>query len=275
MGQNRSLLFFGLALLLALATSIVAYNWFQNQGPAPQIKKVVKYEGTPIVVASVDVPWGTPLAKGMIRLVNYPNEHLPEGRFTELEALKGRVILSPLKRHEPVLESKLAPLDIKTGGVVGVLHPGMRAMAVRVNDVVGLPGFIKPGDRVDIMVTMANAGKGERITKTVLENTLVLATGTQMERTGPNEKPRAVKVFTFEVSLEEAEKLALASTDGKLRIALRSPVNSEPELTTGATPKSLLSSYQSSASTSVSNKKWAKREKVELIIGPKRKVFRF
>ncbi len=274
MGQNRSFLFFGLAFGLALVVAIMAYNWFQSKAPVPQVKKVVKYEGTPIVVAGVDVPWGTPLTKGMIRLVNYPNEHLPEGRFTEIEALKGRIVIGHLKRHEPILESKLAPLDIKTGGVVGVLHPGMRAMAVRVNDVVGLPGFIKPGDRVDIMVTLANVGKSERITKTVLENTLVLATGKQMERTGPDEKPRAVKVITFEVSLEEAEKLALASTEGKLRLALRSPVNSEPELTKGATPKSLLSSYKSSASNR-GGKKWAKREKVELITGDKRKVLRF
>ena len=97
-----------------------------------------------------------------------------------------------------------------------------RAMAVRVNEVVGLPGFIKPGDRVDIMVTLKNPKRGKgKITKTVLENTLVLATGTQMERKGPGEKPTPVKVITFEVSLKDAEKLALASTEGKLRLALQ------------------------------------------------------
>ena len=276
MFQNRSFLFLSLAVLLAFGTSIMAYSWFQNQAGVPQIKKIVKFEGVPIVVASADLPWGTPLTKEMVRVVNYPSEHLPEGRFTEMEPLAGRVVLTHLRRNEPILESKLAPLDIKTGGVVGVLHPGMRAMAVRVNEVVGVSGFLKPGDRVDIMATLRNGKKKEKITKTVLENTLILATGTQMERKGPGEKPKAVKVITFEVSLEEAEKLALASTEGKLRLALRSPLNTEPELTHGATPKHLLASYRKAVRrTPPAKKRRASRETVELIHGSSRKYFKF
>lgn len=274
MFQSRSFLFLGLAVLLAFGTSILAYNWFQNQAPAPQIKKIVKFEGVPIVVASRDLPWGTPLTQKMVRVVNYPSEHLPEGRFTEIESLAGRVVLTHLRRNEPVLESKLAPLDIKTGGVVGVLHPGMRAMAVRVNEVVGVSGFLKPGDRVDIMATLKNGKKDEKITKTVLENTLILATGTQMERKGPGEEPKAVKVITFEVSLEEAEKLALASTEGKLRLALRSPLNTEVELTQGATSKHLLSSYRKAVRRTPAKKR-AARETVELIHGSTRKYLKF
>ncbi|MDT7041001.1 Flp pilus assembly protein CpaB [Candidatus Nitronereus thalassa] len=275
MVRNRSLLFFGLAILLAFGTSIMAYNWFQNQTPAPQVKKIVKFEGTPIVVASADLPWGTPLTKEMVRVVNYPAEHLPEGRFENIDMLPGRVVLTHLKRNEPILESKLAPLDIKNGGVGGVLHPGMRAMAVRVNEVVGVSGFLKPGDRVDIMVTLQNRGKREKITKTVLENTLILAAGTQMERKGPGEKPRAVKVITFEVSLEEAEKLALASTEGKLRLALRSPINTEPELTKGATTQNLLSSYRAASRAPVAKRRAISRDKVELIKGTNRKYLSF
>jgi len=274
MVRNRSLLFFGLAILLALGTSIMAYNWFQNQTPAPQVKKIVKFEGTPIVVASADLPWGTPLTKEMVQVVNYPSEHLPEGRFAEIDSLPGRIVLTHLKRNEPILESKLAPMDIKTGGVGGVLHPGMRAMAVRVNEIVGVSGFLKPGDRVDIMVTLQNGRKKEKITKTVLENTLILAAGTQMERKGPGEKPKAVKVITFEVSLKEAEKLALASTEGKLRLALRSPINTEPELTKGATSKNLLSSYRAAVRSPVAKRR-ASRDKVELINGTDRKYLKF
>ncbi len=275
MVRNRSLLFFGLAILLALGTSIMAYNWFQNQTPAPQVKKIVKFEGTPIVVASADLPWGTPLTKEMVRVVNYPSEHLPDGRFVAIDTLPGRVVLTHLKRNEPILESKLAPLDIKNGGVGGVLHPGMRAMAVRVNEIVGVSGFLKPGDRVDIMATLQNGSKREKITKTVLENTLILAAGTQMERKGPGEKPKAVKVITFEVSLEEAEKLALASTEGKLRLALRSPINTEPELTKGATTKNLLSSYRAKVPSPAIKKRAARRDQVEMITGTNRKYIKF
>ena len=278
MFRNRSFLFFGLAGVLALVTSILAYNWFQDQKPAPQVKKAVKTEGIPIAVASVDIPWGTPLTKEMFRLVAYPKAHLPEGRFEKMEGLNGRVVLTHLKRNEPILESKLAPTDVKTGGVVGVMHPGMRAIAVRVNDVVGLPGFVKPGDRVDIMATLKGQGrKRGQITKTVLENVLVLATGTQMERKGPGEKPHPVKVITFEVSLPEAEKLALASSEGKLRLALRSPVNTEPEYTTGATTDSLLTSFRAKSETRTVQKKrrTVAKDKVELITGSDRKVLRF
>ncbi len=149
-------------------------------------------------------------------------------------------------------------------------------MAVRVNEVVGVSGFLKPGDRVDIMATLRNGKKKEKITKTVLENTLILATGTQMERKGPGEKPKAVKVITFEVSLEEAEKLALASTEGKLRLALRSPLNMEPELTEGATPKNLLASYRKAVRrTPPAKKRRVSRETVELIHGSSRKYFKF
>lgn len=276
MFRNRSFLFFGMAVVLAFVTSIMAYNWFQNQKPAPKIKKVVKTEGIPIAVASVDIPWGTPLTKEMVRLVAYPATHLPEGKFEDLELLKSRVVLTHLKRNEPILESKLAPEDVKNGGVVGVMHPGKRAIAVRVNQVVGLPGFVKPGDRVDIMATLKNSGKKGKITKTILENTLVLATGTQMERKGPGEKPRPVKVITFELSLKEAEKLAHASIEGKLRLALRSPVNTEPELTKGATSKSLLASYRPySPKRVVKKKKVQKKNRVELITGSKKKYIKF
>jgi len=126
------------------------------------------------------------------------------------------------------------------------------------------------------MVTTTHPKKREQITKTVLENLLVLATGTQMERKGPGEKPKPVKVFTFEVSLEEAEKLALASSSGKLRLALRSPLDSEPHLTRGATPSSLLASYQAGPKrVSVKRRPRSKRERVELITGIKKEILKF
>ena len=189
MFRNRSMLFFALAIGLGLVTTVMTYNWLQEQTPEP-VKQFLNPKGSKIAVASADVPWGTSLTAEMVRLVEYPTAHLPAGHFTDVESLKGRVVLIHLQRHEPILEAKLAPEDVKHGGVLGVMNPGNRAMAVRVNEVVGLPGFVKPGDRVDIMATLKNPKRGKgKITKTVLENTLVLATGTQMERKGPGEKP--------------------------------------------------------------------------------------
>jgi pilus assembly protein CpaB len=203
-------------------------------------------------VASADIPWGTPLADKTIRVIMYPEEGVPAGSFKDPASLNGRVVLANLKKNEPILESKLAPIDLKTGGVSAVMDPTKRAMAVKVNEIVGLPGFVQPGDRVDVMATFEDprgkkksdgSTRGE-VTKVVLENTLVLATDTQMERADGEEKPTPVKVITLEVSLEEAEKLAMAENGGKLRLALRSPLNPEVKKTKGADFKDLMSSHQ-------------------------------
>ena len=274
MFQNRPGVFLGLAVGIALVTAILAYNWFQKQRqqvPQPVEQKVVTVEGVPIAVASADMAWGTPISKEMIREVPFPQESLPVGHFKKLEDLKGRVLLAPVKRNEPILESKLAPVDIKSGGVVAVLDPEKRAMAVKVNEVVALPGFIKPGDRVDVMVTFSDGKKGQ-ITKTVLENMRVLAIGTQMERAPEGEKPVPVKIITFEVSLIEAEKLAMASNGGQIRLALRSPLNPDTKKTRGATFKDLKASFQLAPPKKAKKKK---RDRVEVIKGNAKSVLKF
>ncbi|MGD9728096.1 MAG: Flp pilus assembly protein CpaB [Nitrospiraceae bacterium] len=216
-----------------------------------------------------------------MKTVQYPDGGVPVGAFKNSDELKGRVILSNLKKNEPILESKLAPISVKTGGVAAVMDPSKRAMAVKVNEVVGLPGFVQPGDRVDVMATFEDPrdkgkdgqGRKAEITKVVLENTLVLATDTQMERADGDEKPTAVKVITLEVSLDEAEKLAMAENGGKLRLALRSPLNPDVLKTTGADFRDLLTSHQ----TIPPRSKVAKKQgiQVEVIKGTNRKTMRF
>ena len=119
-------------------------------------------------------------------------------------------------------------------------------MSVKVDDVIGVAGFIKPGDRVDVMVTIESTSgrRDNSISKMILENVKVLAAGTQMERKGKDEEPKPVQVITVEVEVEEAEKLALASTQGRLRLALRNPLNKEHVLTHGANVGALLSSFR-------------------------------
>ena len=262
MGQKRPLLFLGAAIGIALVTTVLIYQWLQGQqGTEPEVQPVVEIEGSEIAVASADVPWGTPLTDEFIRFVPFPEDTLPVGHFKKAEDLKGRVVLANLKKNEPIMESKLAPVDVVTGGVSAVMDPQKRAMAVKVNEVVGLPGFVKPGDRVDVMVTFVRPGqtKDPQITKVVLENSLVLATGTQMERVD-EEEPKAVKVITLEVTLEEAEKLAMAENGGKIRLALRSPLNPEIKKTRGAKFSDLMTSYQLAP-------KRSKRTSVEVIKG--------
>jgi len=272
MGQKRPLLFLSAAIGIALVTTVLIYQWLQGQqGSEPEAQAVVEIAGSEIAVASSDVPWGTPLTDEFIRFVEYPEDVLPVGHFKKNEKLKGRVVLANLKKNEPIMESKLAPIDVTTGGVSAVMDPQKRAMSVKVNEVVGLPGFIQPGDRVDVMVTFERPGgskTNKKITKVVLENSLVLATGTQMERID-GEEPKAVKVITLEVTLEEAEKLAMASNGGKIRLALRSPLNAEIRKTRGAKFSDLMTSYQ------LAPKKRSKRTRVEVIKGKDKSVRSF
>jgi len=279
MGQKRPLIFLGIAVVLALATTVMVYQWLQGQqGQESETPEVVMAEGISVAVAIHDIAWGTPLTTRSVRLVAYPEEALPVGHFKEADLLNGRVVLANLKKYEPILESKLAPLDVQTGGVSAVMDPSKRAMAVKVNDIVGLPGFVHPGDRVDVLATFANPrGKDgeDRITKVVLENTLVLAAGTHMERVKDedgNIKPTPVKVITLEVTLAEAEKLAMAENGGKLRLALRSPLNPDVEKTRGATFKDLKASHQLKP---LRKKGFKPKTRVEVINGTKRMTLKF
>jgi pilus assembly protein CpaB len=247
----------GLAVLLALFTSAWLYNWLEHQRTSLKSTEpqVVSLPTKMVAVATVDLSWGTTLTANMIKLVAFPSESLLEGYCSTVESVKGRVLTTSIKANEPILDAKLTPLDVKQGGMAVVTQPEKRAMAVRVDDVVGVAGFINPGNRVDVLVTLQQSPPQ---TKTVLQNVLVLAIGTQMEPPGngtkPREatqmeppgngtKPREVRVITVEVTLEEAEKLALAAHEGKVTMALRNYANTQPILTSGATLSTLVNSY--------------------------------
>lgn len=246
MKQYRPLAFFGVALVLGLVTSLLVFTWLQNEKNRLMAAPIPISQNVQVLVANSDLPWGTKLTPEMMQLMEFVPGTVPEGHFTSAEVAKDRVLLVDLKRNELLLESKLAPVGMASGGVAGVTDPNKRAMAVKVDDVIGVAGFIKPADHVDVMVTIEPpGGKLENsIAKMILENVKVLAAGTQMERKGKDEEPKQVQVITVEVDVDEAEKLALASTQGRLRLALRNPLNKEHVLTKGANVGALLSSFR-------------------------------
>jgi pilus assembly protein CpaB len=277
MKRYRPLAFFGVALVLGLVTSILVFSWLQNEknrllaAPLPLTKNVE------VLVANADLAWGTKLAPEMMQLQEVPPGAIPEGTFASLDAIKNRVLLVDIKRNELLIESKLAPLGTTTGGVAAITDVNKRAMSVKVDDVIGVAGFIKPADRVDVMVTIEpTPGKPEStIAKTILENVKVLAAGTQMERKGKDEEPKQVQVITVEVDAEEAEKLALASTQGRVRLALRNPLNSERVLTKGANVGALLSSYRPKQAAKPKVEGGDGTVRIELIKGDVRKEVKF
>jgi pilus assembly protein CpaB len=243
MKRSQPFILFGLAVCMALVTSVLAYNWLQRQPKV--VEKVIGSQTEMVAVAGSDLFWGTKLTPEHIKLVSFPTGSLPEGRFSTVETLQDRVLVSHVKANEPILESKLAPREVTAGGVAAVTRLEKRAMAVKVDDVVGVAGFINPGNHVDVLVTIQQSSQqSPPETKTVLQNVLVLATGPDLDRKGKEEKPSSVKVITLEVTPEEGEKLALAATEGKIVLALRNQLNETAVLTKGATIPSLLSSYR-------------------------------
>jgi pilus assembly protein CpaB len=240
MGNWRAVIPIFLSFAIAVAGSILLYKWINSRQAPKEIVKV-EAEAVPVAVAALDLPWGTKLKPEMVKTVPFLKESLPPGYFSSYDALKDRVLITPVKLNEPIGEHKLAPTDVTTGGVSAVLKPGTRAIAVKGDKVIGISGFVNPGNRVDVIVTVSDPNSNDVKSKVILEDLLILATGTQIQKNEKGE-PMPVDVYTLEVTPEQAEKLALASTQGKLQFALRNLTDSEDIHTEGATIAKVLNS---------------------------------
>lgn len=240
MGIWKAILPIILAVFIAFIGGVFTYNWVKRQIGPPKVAP--EKETVMIASAAIDLPWGTKITKEQLRLVPYLKDTLPPGYFSELNQLEGRVTVQPLKANEPVLETKLAPVTVTAGGMAAVVKTGKRAIAVKGDKVIGLAGLIRPGNIVDVLVSIEDPRDKKQVTKVILENILVLATGAEIQRNEKGE-PSPVDVFTLEVTPEEGEKLALAATEGKLQLALRNAMDTEIVLTDGATVPETLESY--------------------------------
>jgi len=265
MARTRVFLPLLIALVFAVVGAVIAYKWAQTQKPHQATRASASGDIVNVAVAAAAIPWGTKLSSENIQMKAFLSKSLPAGCFTDPAALAGRVVTVPLETGDIILKSFLAATDVKAGGVAAVVTPGNRAIAVRGDKVVGLAGLIKPGDRVDVLVTI-NDRKGRKkkgaITKVVLENILVLAAGPQMQKGDKGESP--VDVYTLEVTPEDAERLALASNEGKLHFALRNATDTDIVLTKGATVNETLDSYRGRSATPEPHRPRASRRKVSV-----------
>jgi pilus assembly protein CpaB len=184
------------------------------------------------VVASKSVALGMILTPDMIKTVPWPADHAMPGGFDGPADVIGRGVTSALVENEPIIESKLAPRGAG-GGMVTTIPAGMRAMSVRVNDVSGVAGFAVPGTRVDVVVTVRT--DRESLSRTVLSNIQVLTAGTKFDvDKSKDNTPIPTAVVTLLVTPSDAEKLALATTQGQIVLALRNPLDAAATETTGA-----------------------------------------
>jgi pilus assembly protein CpaB len=213
-----------------------------------------------VVVAAFDIPIATELTEAQLKIVDWPMNSVPEGTFTEIPKLVGRTVQTSMVKGEAVLESRLA--DENAGrGLAAILGEGTRAMAVKVDQVVGVAGFVQPADYVDVITVMrpdeeTKRGLGnnaDRVSKIILQNIKVLAIGEQMVSTASN-KPVKVSVVTLEVHPEEAEKLALASRHGEIQLTMRSRIDQDSVPTAGVTPIALLSPDEGTQRTTAAAK---------------------
>ena len=197
-----------------------------------------------VVVAKVDIPVGSRIIPEQLTVAQFPANVTPEGALSKIDdKLVGRVVVASISPRDPVTEAKLAPVGA-AGGLSSIIPEGYRAMTVAVNDVVGVSGFIMPGTLVDIVVVITppkGTGNEEMISKIVLQNIKVLASGQNIDKPkNDREVERAIRAVTLQVTPEQAEKLALASSEGKLQLVMRNSVDQADEQTNGANKRTLL-----------------------------------
>jgi pilus assembly protein CpaB len=195
-----------------------------------------------VAVAKVSIPLGTKIIAEQIMMVQFPKESTPDGTFASAEKLVGRVAVTNIGAREPITEARLAP-EGTAGGLSAVIPEGYRAMTVKVDDVVGISGFIMPGTLVDIVVVIEpaeNTGRQNPISKIVLQNIKVLANGQNIDKPEDQREANSVKAVTLQVLPEQAEKLALAANEGKLQLVMRNSTDQGDEETKGITKRDLL-----------------------------------
>ena len=233
--RNRIFAVLVIAVLAGGGLAYGTYNMMNN----PQVR-VVQTKSQPVVVAKNDLSLGVELRLEDLEVAHFPDGQAPDGAFVKREELVGRGVISSFVKNEPILPAKLAPKEAGAG-LPPVIPEGMRAVSVRVNEVIGVAGYVLPGTRVDVLASMSPTNNAIDMTsKVVLANVQVLTAGTRIEQDQKDGKPVQVTVVTMSVTPEQAERLALASTEGKIQLALRNPLDQTAPATPGMKPAVLL-----------------------------------
>jgi pilus assembly protein CpaB len=236
LARIRVFVVFVIAITAGAVFAFGTYRYVQ-QAPA----KGAQMKTVPVVVAATDLQIGAEIRPEDIRIIEWPAGSVPQTAFRSGDDVAGRGVIAPMVQYEPVLPEKLASKDAGAG-LPPAIPPGMRALSVSVNEVIGVAGYVLPGTHVDVLVTVNPTQNQTDVTsKVILSDVLVLASGTKIERDSEDNEPMAVTVVTLLVDPIEAERLTLASTEGKTQLALRNPLDKTEPATPGIRPAALLS----------------------------------
>ena len=229
MNRRRYLIIGSLALVISFLVSVTAYEKLQVIAASRESR-------IEVMVAAEDLQVGAKLEEHDIRIIKIAATDLPPGAPRRRTDVVGHGVILPIFKGEFILPNRLAGKDAGAG--LASLSPrGMRAVSVRVDDVMSVNGFVRPRTRVDVLLTVT-LPRGERQTTTVLQNVEVLASGHSLERDAVAE-PQNTSVITLLVPLSDAQKLTLASSEGHIQLVLRNPVDPAREVVAPANPKDL------------------------------------
>jgi pilus assembly protein CpaB len=218
MFKGRNLMLMLLALLLALGAVKIANNWVDSV-LAPRSATA---DSLPIVVAASEIPFGVKVDATQVKLIDWPKASLPADYFSAIDQVIGKVSSQTIYTGD-VLNKTRVREHLGGSALSALISPNMRAMSVRVNDVVGVSGFLLPGNRVDVLATRTEGMSKEATTHTILEDIKVLAV--DQESSQDKEKPVVVHSVTLEVDPEQGELLVKATQEGSIQLALRNPMD--------------------------------------------------
>lgn len=221
MNRTRLLMIGVLALALGLFASVYVYKNMQLRAGAGS------EPGIDVIVAANDLQVGAKVSERDIKIIRIPASELPTGAPRRKSDVLDHGVILPITKGDFILSTKLAG-ENAGAGLPALIPPGLRAVSVRVNEVVSVAGFVTPGTRVDVLLTGAPNGAGEQQTTTVLQNVAVLASGHTLERTATGEAQNTA-VITLLVTPDDAQRLTLASSEGHIQLSLRNPLDTKAE----------------------------------------------
>lgn len=232
---TRTVVVVGVAVFVAAVASLGAYQAIKRM-PVREVEVRSLYQ----VVAAHDMPMGSRITKDYVKLVAWPASSPVEKGFTTIESVLNRGLITSVVANEPLTESKLAPLEAGAGLPPSITE-GMRAVSVKVNEVIGVAGFVVPGTRVDVMVTLRRESERDSMARVVVSDVQVLTAGTRYDQEKARDgQPIPTSVVTLLVTPPDAERIALAATEGQIMLTLRNPMDRKPTETAGIRTGALL-----------------------------------
>jgi pilus assembly protein CpaB len=232
MRKTRPWIMLLLALVSGSLAAALALRYLREQPTPLMATEPAKVN---LVVAARAMPVGGVVSEADVKTIPYPGNALPAGFVSNPSDVIGRGVITAVTENEPLLTSKLSTKEAG-GGLPIIIKDGMRAISVRVDEVIGVAGFVLPGTRSDVMLTLPQNKEYNRpqsTTKTILQNIITLAAGQTVQRDKEG-KPLTVTVVTLLVTPEQAELLALASKEGQIQLALRNTLDTVSVATQGA-----------------------------------------